>query len=189
MGFDHPEVRSILSKIDKNKLLLIDWKAHLKVPENYVFQDFGKAFYVCLEEALHLFKKYKALCFVYPEYTYHPKESIEYFKEFCITHNIPYSICVNSNEFIIEKNTAYITVNDRMLYELLNQCRLSNFELGTDVGVLSYNDTPLKEFTYKGISVVSIDFKEFGNKVANFINTTPPFKTFLKTQLILRESL
>jgi len=189
MGFNHPDVFDILSRIDSDKLLLIDSKPAFKNVKNYVFQDFGQAFYSCLEKALHLFKKYEVLDFVYPEFTHHPPESIEFFKKFCKNYNFKCTISNNSKKFEVKKNTAYITVNDRMLHEILNQCSKSNFELGKDVGVLSYNDTPLKKFTYKGVSVISIDFKEFGAKVAGFINSSQTLKIHLETKLIIRDSL
>ncbi|MBC3758640.1 substrate-binding domain-containing protein [Hyunsoonleella sp. SJ7] len=189
MGFDHPDVESTLSKIDRHKLLLIDWKANLKLAENYVFQDFGKAFYSCLEDALHLFKNYEALCFIYPEYTHHPYESVSYFEKFCNSNRLEYSVSNNGSELVVKKNTAYICVNDRILYELLGQCADADLIVGKDVGILSYNDTPLKRFTKKGISVISVDFREFGNKVAQFITADVPLQTYLKTNLILRESL
>ncbi|TWO34595.1 GntR family transcriptional regulator [Seonamhaeicola sediminis] len=189
MGFDHPGVRKSLAMIDKKKLLLIDWKANLQVSGGYVFQDFGKAFYACLEEAKCLLKKYKKLVFVYPEYTYHPYESVDYFKAFCESNKIDHSVCVNSEMLTVEKGTAYICVNDRILYELLSQSANADYEIGKDVGILSYNDTPLKRFTYKGISVISIDFKEFGTKVADFISSDEIPKTYLDTKLIVRDSL
>ncbi|MFS4482705.1 GntR family transcriptional regulator [Hyunsoonleella sp. 2307UL5-6] len=189
MGFDHPEVSSALSKIHNDKLLLIDAKTHFSKTTNYVFQDFGKAFYTCLEEGLHLFKKYKVLSFVYPEFTHHPEESLVYFKRFCNNYNFDYTICRDSKTFSVEKHTAYITVNDRMLHEVLEQCSTGSFELGKDVGLLSYNDTPLKKFTYKGISVISIDFKDFGAKVATFITSNETLQTYVTTKLILRDSL
>lgn len=189
MGFEHPEVTAALSKIDSNKLLLIDWKVNLKEDNNYVLQDFGKAFYNCLEEATELFRKYEAINFIYPEFTYHPVETVKYFKEFCKLKDLKFKIFKNSKDFIVERNMAYISVSDRMLYELLDQCRFSNFELGKDVGILSYNDTPLKRFTYKGVSVVSVDFKEFGVQAADFVISSEPKKVYLQTKLILRESL
>jgi DNA-binding LacI/PurR family transcriptional regulator len=189
MGFDHPEVKKALSKIDERRLLLIDWDLHSKKVSNFIFQDFGQGFYNCLVEALPLFKKYKAINFIYPEFTYHPWESVIYFKKFCQTHNLTFDVIKSSKNFIVNKDTAYITVNDRMLYELLDQCLNYNFELGKDVGVLSYNETPIKRFTYKGISVVSVDFKDFGVKAAEFVTSDSKIQTYLPTQLILRESL
>jgi DNA-binding transcriptional regulator YhcF (GntR family) len=189
MGFDHPKVTEALSKINPERLLLIDWKVNVNEDSNYVLQDFGKKFYKCLEEAKHLFQKYDAVNFIYPEFTYHPWESVIFFEKFCKSNNLKYNIIKDSKEFIVERNMAYISVSDRMLYELLDQCRFSNFELGKDVGVLSYNDTPLKRFTYKGISVVSIDFKEFGVKIAGFIKNNDTIQDYIKTKLIIRDSL
>ena len=76
MGFDNPEVIEAINKIDSQKLLLIDWDLSSKKPQNFLLQDFGKGFYKCLEEALHLFKKYETINFIYPEFTYHPWESV-----------------------------------------------------------------------------------------------------------------
>lgn len=189
MGFDHPEVKKALSKIDNKRLLLIDWKADFKDVNNYVFQDFGTSFRDCLEEALPRFKKYEKLVFVYPAFTHHPYESVSSFKQFAESHALKHEVYDKSDDLTIEKNVAYITVNDRMLYKLLRSSRSKNFELGKDVGVLSYNDTPLKEFTYKGISVISVDFAEFGANAAAFVTSPEPVKKYLKTKLILRDSL
>ncbi|GGZ87788.1 GntR family transcriptional regulator [Algibacter mikhailovii] len=189
MGFDHPEVAESLSKIAEEKLLLIDWKANLCDSGNYVFQDFGKGFYTVLKNASHLFVKYDRLNFVYPEYTHHPFESVENFKTFCEDHKFKYTICTDSNELLVKKGTAYICVNDRILHELLRQANAFKYEIGKDVGILSYNDTPLKAYTFKGISVVSVDFKEFGAKVADFIISNQKSQTYLTTKLILRDSL
>ncbi|TNJ41245.1 GntR family transcriptional regulator [Tamlana fucoidanivorans] len=189
MGFNHPEVEKSLSKIESNKLLLIDWKINSKSRENYLFQDFGKGFYNCLKEALDLFKKYKELHFLYPEFTFHPEESVICFKKFCKKNDFPFKVIKNSKEFLVERNVAYISVSDRMLYEFLGQTSFEGLELGKDVGILSYNDTPWKKFTYKGITVVSVDFREFGLKAAEFISSNQPMQTYLKTRLIIRESL
>ncbi|MFC2109008.1 GntR family transcriptional regulator [Bacteroidota bacterium] len=189
IGFDHPDVIKALAKIDNDKLLLLDWDIVAKEKNNFVAQDFGQSFYNCLEEALHLFKKYQGINFIYPEFTYHPKESVGYFVKFCEAHGIQHTIITNSKEFIVEKGMAYISVNDRMLCEFLNQCRLLNLEPGTDVGILSYNETPMKKFIYKGISVISTDFYELGAKAADFITGEKVIQSYVPTKLILRDSL
>jgi DNA-binding transcriptional regulator YhcF (GntR family) len=189
MGFDHPEIKKAISKIDSNRILLIDWDLGSKKTENYLLQDFGKGFYICLEEALPLFEKYKEINFIYPEYTYHPWESVEFFKAFCDEHQLKYKITKNSKHLKAEKHVAYITVNDRVLYSLLDLCINENLELGKDIGILSYNETPVKRFIYKGISVVSVDFKEFGAVAAEFVATDKVIRKYLPTKLILRDSL
>lgn len=189
MPFNHKEVPTVLSDFDTDKLLLIDWNMYAKEYNNYVFQDFGKSFFDVLEEAASVFKKYKKLVFVYPTFTFHPSESLTYFKKFCETHRFKYKIITEPKEFLVVKDEAYISVSDRILGVFLEQCRTKNLEPGTDVGFLSYNETPMKKFIYKGISVVSTDFQELGAKAASFITHDKPLQTYIPTKLILRESL
>ncbi|MGE5943107.1 MAG: GntR family transcriptional regulator [Flavobacteriales bacterium] len=189
MSFNHEDVPLVLSEFDNEKLLLIDWNIHSDNTKNFVFQDFGKSFYEALKEAIPAFKKYKKLVFVYPAFTNHPTESLTYFKTFCETYNFKYKIITKTNEFNVTKGEAYISVSDRVLGIFLEQCRTKGFEPGTDVGFLSYNETPMKQFIYKGISVISTDFQELGAQAATFIKQDKPIQSYIPTTLILRESL
>lgn len=189
MTFNHKSIPSILSEFDNDKLLLIDWNIHSTTHNNYIFQDFGVAFYDALKEAIIPFKKYKKLVFLYPTFTNHPTETITFFKLFCETYSFKYKIITNPDEFLVAKCEAYISVSDRILGTFLEQCKIKDFEPGTDVGFLSYNETPMKKFIYKGISVVSTNFKELGTQAASFINQDRPIQNYIPTKLILRESL
>nr|WP_288833600.1 GntR family transcriptional regulator [uncultured Flavobacterium sp.] len=189
MNFDDKEVASTLTSISNEKLLLIDWNIHSKSKNNFVFQDFGKAFYDALKQGENLFKKYEQVIFIYPPFTYHPKETLEYFKKFCSDFNLKHKIIYKLNDFYLQKNTAYISVSDRILGMFLEQCREKNFEPGKDIGFLSYNETPMKKFIYKGISVVTTDFNQLGIKAAEFVTKDEPMKIYIPTNLIKRESL
>jgi DNA-binding transcriptional regulator YhcF (GntR family) len=189
MNFDDKEVTIALANIPNDKLLLIDWNVHSKPKNNYVFQDFGKAFYDSLLGAVESFKKYKAIHFVYPSFTHHPIETVAFFEKYCTDFNFNYKIITNPKEFNIQHNIAYISVSDRILGQFLEQCQEKNLEPGKDVGFLSYNETPMKKFIYKGISVVSTDFKALGLKSAEFITNGETIQHYITTQLTLRESL
>ena len=189
MNFDDANVPEIISKISNDKLLLIDWNVHSSIENNYLFQDFGKSFSKSLEGATELFRKYKEIHFLYPSFTNHPMETITFFKKYCKTFNFNFKIILDSKKFNIEKNIAYISVSDRMLGLFLEQCRNENFEPGVEVGFLSYNETPMKKFIYKGISVISTNFNELGTKAAEFITKEKPMQSYIETQLTIRESL
>ncbi|SNR79879.1 DNA-binding transcriptional regulator YhcF, GntR family [Lutibacter agarilyticus] len=191
MNMDHKDVPTFISKIDNDKLLLLDWNIHSKVENNFVFQDFGASFYNCLKESHELFRKYKSIQFIYPSYTHHSIETVNYFKKFGDTFNFKYKVIIDEKKIKIEKNAAYISVSDRVLGKFLEQCREQEFEPGIDVGFLSYNETPMKKFVYKGISVVSTDFKAMGMKAAEFINLNEGEKMqcYIPTKITQRESL
>ena len=189
MNFDHKEVASTLASISNEKLLLIDWNIHSKSKNNYVFQDFGKAFYEALKQGIDLFKKYKKVVFVYPAFTNHPKETVTFFKKFCTDFDLNHKVITNPKDFFIQKDIAYISVSDRILGMFLEQCREKDLEPGKDVGFLSYNETPMKKFIYKGISVVTTDFNELGIKAAEFVTKDEPMQYYVPTKLTIGESL
>ena len=189
MGFDDATIPSKLSKINNDDLLLIDWNINATKENNFVFQDFGQSFLEALQEGVNLFKKYKEVHFLYPRFTNHPIETIHYFKIFCKKNNFKYEIISDAKDFVVEKNIAYISVSDRMLGLFLEQCRDKEYEPGVDVGFLSYNDTPMKKFIYKGISVISTDFKKQGEKAAEFVMEEKKIQYLVPTKLTIRESL
>lgn len=189
MDFNHNESNFLLSTIPNDKLLLIDWGVNSTPQNNYVFQDFGKSFYESLLGAVESFKKYKEIHFVYPSFTNHPIETVIFFEKFCADFKFKYKIITNPKEFNIKREIAYISVSDRILGQFLDQCQERNLEPGKDVGFLSYNETPMKKFIYKGISVVSTDFKALGTKIAEFIANEKPMQYYVPTRLTLRDSL
>ena len=189
MNFNHTEVPDVISEFDNDKLLLIDWDIHSTANNNFVFQDFGNAVYDALKASANLFKKYKAIHFVYPTFTNHSIETVNAFKKFCKEAHFDYKIITDAKTFNIEKGIAYISVSDRILGQFLEQCRELEFEPGVDVGFLSYNETPMKKFIYKGISVISTDFKALGTKAAEFISKDEIMQCYIPTKLILRDSL
>ncbi|WP_349267231.1 GntR family transcriptional regulator [Flavivirga aquatica] len=189
MGFDDETVPEILADYKNEKLLLIDWNIHSNTTNNYVFQDFGEAFYNGLKAAMSAFKKYKEIHFIYPTFTNHPIETVTYFKKYCKKFQFDYKVITNQKSLNIQKDIAYISVSDRILGRFLEQCRNKDLEPGVDVGFLSYNETPMKKFIYKGISVITTDFKALGEKAAGFINEEASMQLYIPTELILRESL
>ena len=112
-----------------------------------------------------------------------------FFKRYCKKYNFNYEIVTNTEDFNIERHVAYLSVSDRVLGTFLEQCRSKQLEPGVDVGFLSYNETPMKKFIYKGISVVSTNFKELGTKAAEFITQDNVMQCYVPTKLTIRESL
>src|SRR5665647_690777 len=112
MNFDHPEIPEIIGEIDPDKLLLIDWPIHAKPGQTKVFQDFGESVYRCLTSGWHLLRKYDEIVCVYPEYTFHPFESVENVNKFCKDNNLNFSILYNINELDIKVGTAYLVFED-----------------------------------------------------------------------------
>lgn len=189
MPFDHPSIEDTLNLLPDDKLLLIDWNIYAKETHNVLYQDFGVPVLDELEKVLHLLRKYDRLVFIYPEYTNHPFESVEYFKMFCRKHHFKYEVLKDSSQFEIQKGVAYLSVSDRILGRFLEQTRKKGLEPGDDVGFISYNETPMKKFIYKGITVLSTNFQMLGQKAAEFVSNDEAMKICVPTTIRIRESL
>jgi DNA-binding transcriptional regulator YhcF (GntR family) len=188
MNFDHKLVPEIIGRIPNEKLLVIDWKIHAPANISSVYQDFGHTLYSAFEENIDLIKKYKRFIYVYPEFTYHPQESFEYFSAFCKYHGMESEIMRNSKMLDIKPGDLYLMVSDRMLARFLDQCDQKKLVSGKDVGVISYNETPMKKYVKDGITVISTDFELMGRKAAEFVVNGEPTNFCVPTKLTVRSS-
>ncbi|MDG5800734.1 GntR family transcriptional regulator [Marinilabiliaceae bacterium ANBcel2] len=189
MPFDDPSIKEILSLIPSDKLLIIDWNIHSQKADNQLYQDFGLSVYEGLKEVLPQLEKYERFIFLYPEYTNHPMESVQYFEKFCRDNKIIYDIETKSSGLDVCKGNAYFSVSDQMLGKFLEQCKEKGLEPGKDAGIISYNETPMKKFIYKGITVISTDFKQMGKKVSEFVSSDIDMHICVPTSVLVRESL
>lgn len=189
MPFKDPGVRSVLGEIPKEKLLILDWKINESKGANLLYQDFGEALYNCLTEADEFIGKYEEFIFLYPEFTKHPHDSVDYFNKYCKERKMHYSVQYDSEELNLQKGQAYICVSDRMLGRALEQAKQKGLVFGKDVGFISYNETPMKQFIDDGITVVSTDFKLLGQKAAEFVGGNETMEYKVPTKLLLRKSL
>ena len=189
MNFNHPDIPEITREIDPDRLLLIDWQIHSAVGQAKVYQDFGDSVYRCLTSGWHLLRKYTEIVCVYPEYTFHPIESVENVNRFCDDKNLKFSVVYNIEDLDIQIGKVYMVFEDIDLATVLEQANSKKFRLRDDFGILSYNDTPMKKFISDGISVISTDFKLMGQKAAEFAMSNSKLDFQVPTELIIRESL
>jgi DNA-binding transcriptional regulator YhcF (GntR family) len=189
MNFDHERVPEIIRQIPASKLLVIDWNVNAQEGISTIHQDFGQALYDSLESGLNLIHKYNKFIYLYPSFTYHPQISIKYFEKFCQYHQISYKTLYDIKKFDIQEGELYLLVSDRTLAKFLDQCHLKNLTLGQDVGVISYNETPMKKYVKDGITVISTDFELMGKKIAEFVITGEKVNMVIPSKLTVRKSI
>ena len=180
----------VLDRLDNTKVLLVDLGKFKKDKFSYVCQGFDTTLYDCLTSGLDKFSKYKEICLVFNAKSEHPKSCIPYFEQFCMDNNFAYNIITRDlNSFDIVPGTAYIAVRHIDMIQIVKTCRLQNYELGRDVGLVTMNDAPMLEVIENGISVISTNFKQMGKLAAEYIKTRQKVQVYIPTQLILRGSL
>lgn len=190
MNIEHKKTDPILEKIDSSRLLVLDMGSQ-NGPGGYLLQDFHDAVIACLDEGKVNFLKYNELILVYSEKeTPHPADTVGAVSTFCSRTGLAFrQISSFDDPGKLQKGQAYFVIRDADLVSLIKACREKNLIPGQDVGILSYNDTPMKQIVGGGISVISTDFGKMGELAALFVNTRRPINRILPTYLILRESL
>ena len=163
-------VMAEINRIPRDKLLILDNKLGFEYEHRGVFQDFEKDIYNALVEGLDKIRKYKRLIIAYPTSTVYPypQRILFGFRRFCVQHQIKFEILDEIFEdMILKKGDLFITIRESDLVNLINLIRANEYVLGEDIGVISYNETPLKELL--GITVISTDFKQMGESAADLI--------------------
>jgi DNA-binding transcriptional regulator YhcF (GntR family) len=190
MNIDHKTIDPILYKIDSNKLLVLDMGLPENGKLNYLLQDFNKSVKNCLEEGLIQLIKYNELILIYEEKsTPHPAETVSAVRSFCKKNQIIFKNSRKLEIDKIQKGQAYFVIRDSDLVSIIKTCRTKQLELGEDVGIISYNDTPMKQIVGGGITVISINFELMGELAAEFVKNKQKIAKVLPTSLILRDSL
>ncbi|HYF69608.1 MAG TPA: GntR family transcriptional regulator [Ohtaekwangia sp.] len=166
-----PEVTEALKRIPENKLTLIDNHIPSLEPKvASVYQDFMNDIYESLQESMPRLRRYEKLILVFPCDTVYPYpvEILKGFKQFCVNFGFEFEVIDQVySDMRLHKNDAYIIIEENDLVCLIKQLRDQGIVAGQDIGIISYNDTPLKELL--GITVISTDFKVMGETTAYMI--------------------
>lgn len=183
---------SILNKIPPHKRIILD-HAEPGLEGNYscIYQDHRSDLVESLTVLLPKLDKYKRLILVAPPEAFHAKDLIEGFQTFAAQHQKSHKIIHQVEPLSFNKGDAYITFNryDRDDVDIIKLCQIKKWELGKDIGLISYNDTAVKEVLAGGITVISSDFYKMGEKAADVILSGIPIQQRDPARVIIRNSL
>lgn len=160
----------LINAIPKEKLILVD-KDVSSVTGDYsvVFENFEKDIYEALSQARAQLSKYHTLKLIFPEQSYFPVEIINGFQRFCQQYAFNHDVVNNISLASIGKGEVFINLMEDDLVILLERLIEQKFKVGKEVGVISYNETPIKKVLLNGITTISTDFKYMGTVAASMI--------------------
>ena len=164
------KVNSVLRVIPEGQLYMIDCYVE-DFPCRGVFQDFKNDVYDALSSVPFPGEKYKKFNLVnHGDKNYVVSGIAEGFSKYCKEKGIDFSIINDSTNCPgLEKANAYLILEDDYLVDMVLQARNRNLKLGSDIGMISYNETALKKIAEGGISVISTDFAKMGRDIASLI--------------------
>jgi DNA-binding transcriptional regulator YhcF (GntR family) len=180
----------VINAIPKEKLILMD-KLVEGVTGDFgaVYENFGQDIYGALEQLLSRLSKYNTLKIIFPEHSYYSKEIITGFKNFCREYAFDYDVINSVEQEVVESGSAYINLMEDDLVKLIEKIIAVKLKVGKQIGVISYNETPLKKVILDGITTISTDFTMLGEKAAELIlnnsrqHISIPFKVTLRNSL------
>jgi hypothetical protein len=182
----------IINLIPPNKRIIIDYN-QLGLSGNYtaIYQDYEHDIYNSLTLLQHNIKKYQRIILIAHPEALHAKHVINGFIRYCKESGINYDILPEVDETKFEQYTAFITFSryDSDDVSLIKLAKKHRFTLGEDIGLISYNDTDVKEILEGGITVISTDFWAMGKAAAEAILQKKILNERNPTQVIIRKSL
>ncbi len=186
---ENDDVAGVIKKIPREKVLIVD--RYLESLKNYpiVYQEYEKDIQTALAKGIELIRKYNKLNLVFPLNEYYSKYILRGFQIFCQVNELDFSIIDQLSETDVKKGEAFVIISDDDLYSFIKICRKKEFSFGTDIGVVAYNDNPVKELLENGITTVSTNHDEIGRIAAEMILTRSFRHIKSPFDFILRNSL
>jgi len=183
-------IMQTLQKIPENRLVLLDKNLPQYTGQCIaVYQDFERDINNALHSGMDLLNKYQELVLVFPKDLHYPVEIIKGFRRFCQETSFTHRVVDGIDEENINEKTAFIVLEESDLVDLIKCCRVQHLVLGQDIGIISYNETPLKEILADGITVISTDHEKMGEIAANMMLQKQKGKVLNSFTLIRRNSL
>ncbi|RRA99970.1 GntR family transcriptional regulator [Larkinella rosea] len=186
------DVSDIVSQIPRDKLLLID-QAMPDLTGDYaaVYQDFEKDIYEALKAGLPKLRRYRKVTLVQSKahFQYIPPGTLAGFRRFGEESGMACVVVDNYHDELIQPGEAYLLYADRDMIQFIKHANRMNWQLGQDVGLISYDETPVKEILAGGITVISTDFAQMGQTAGQLLTERSRVKIANPGRLILRQSL
>lgn len=166
---DQADYQGVIKKIPREKVIIAD-----RFPDNLqeypvVYQEFENDIQSALTQALPLLKKYSSINLVFPADQFYSKRIARGFQIFCQVNDFPFSVIDRLSVEHIRELEAYVIVSDDDLYNFIKLIKGKGWRLGKQVGVVAYNENPVKEILEDGITTISTNHDMIGRLIAQMI--------------------
>ena len=153
-----------------------------------VYQNFEKDIFIGLQGLLDKLDHYKKIIILYND-DKQPKGILNGFLKFCKQHNLHNEVLKSLADRKPKIGEIFIILDDKSLIRVIKKIKEAQLILAKDVGIISVNDTLLKEVVENGITTISTDFNLMGKKLAEMILNDEKIKVENPSRLIIRKSL
>ncbi|RYY55650.1 MAG: GntR family transcriptional regulator [Chitinophagaceae bacterium] len=169
MPESHEDTQAILGKLDPKRTFLLD-VGFREYAGNFpgVYQNFEKDIYSILLDSQELVKKYNRLFLLFPE-SVRNRDIVSGFQKFARKKMVQAEVLHTLDVDSIEVKDAFIVIDDNHLVDIVKFAREKKWQLGKDIGLISYNETNLKSIIANGITTITTDFTAMGKAMAAMV--------------------
>jgi len=178
----------IIEKLPKDKVYILDQSNENLSQYPAIYQNFEKDIFNSLTEGFQLLKKYESIVLLFPERK-QPPGMLRGFNLFCKMNAIKNEVIESLENRTPKKGEIYLIPDDRNLIRIIKKLKEEKLSLARDLGIISYNDTLLKEIVEGGITTISTDFKSMGERLAQMVTHKEQLQVENPNTLIIRNSL
>ncbi len=187
------EVLGLLKKVPSRKLIILDRDMQgLKGNYGAVYQDFGNDTYEALAQSLPLLRKYRKINTLITKGSLYHELIREGMSRFFEEHRLDHSFIRDAGAVKLGRGEVYIVMGgqlDTEMFDILRAAEKEGLKIGKDIGIVSFNDSPINEFILGGLTTFSTDFSEMGRLAAGMILDRRTSRIHNKFALIQRGTL
>lgn len=182
------ETGQVINKLPKDKVYILDQMHDDLSQYSAVYQNFKKDIYSGLANGLKDIKKYEKLILLFFE-DKQPQGILNGFRLFCNNNAIEHEVIYTLQDRTLKTGEVYLVLDDKNLIRIIKKINEQELGLAKDVGVISFNDTMLKEVVAGGITTISTDFNLMGSQLAKMILNNEQFQIENPSRFIKRASI
>ncbi len=179
-----PKLRRLGGKV----ILVDDFAVSLQGLFSSVGQDFANDTYDALVSGLQRIRPYREIILVQKN-SKEPESRYDGLKRFCHDYQFEAGYLKTMENMPVKPGALYLTPDDREIVNILSSSQRQGLTAGMDFGLITYNETVLKEVLAGGITTLSTDFIKMGETVAELIRDKEIRTIRNPWKLIIRKSL
>lgn len=179
---------TVIKRLPNDKVYILDQMPSELMEYPSIYQNFKKDVYEGLLAGRKQIKNYKKVILLYDKER-QPLGILEGFNLFCNDYAIQNEVIETLSNRVLSKGELYILLDDKNLIRIIKRTKEQNFKLVKDLGIISYNDTLLKEVVEGGVTTISTDFTLMGERLAKMILNKEFAQVENPNSLIIRKSL
>lgn len=179
---------SVVEKLPADKVYILDQTNEELSQYPSIYQNFEKDIFTSLNSAQNLINKYEKVVLLFPDKK-QPIGMLNGFQNYRKHSKFEYEVINSLKNRKLKRGEVYLILDDHSLILFIKKMKESQLVLGQDIGVISYNDTLLKEIVEGGITTISTDFNAMGKRLAEMILKKEYLQIENPNSLIIRNSL